>query len=517
MSECTTAVIGCDLGDKQSTLCILRADGRVERPKPIKTVRSVSDLLLCSPTGPCGDRSGRAFAVGERASGRARPSSDGGKCSTSEADFSERLEIRPGGRGIAGTSWQGRRGAARADSPSRHGSTGGFGGAQSTRRIGGVPDETNQHLSGIGEELRRTTSPVQRREFPPSSKGVRSCRAKAGAGASISGVRANRRGDSEGRQTGGKTGQKVSGRRGHRPTERSGNIQRAGFPPHAGRQESVQVESRGWRICRVAAEEESVRRGRPAAADYESGRSILEKAAGSVRQLHARSLREGQRLEALGIGASETGWKERTQASMCCRCSEDGSADASAMGDGGGLRAFGIRHKAIGGLTRAREQIKEKKRLEVQCQSSAPQTRNHEPPRPGDCEYSLELENSQQRLQRLAGSDPNVHRAARAAQPRVRMEAWRSGFSKGCWSTAVPLLTPSGLLMEASTRDITSLARTPLGHLPVFAIGFWQRTAPVSRHYRIAPSNRRRDPRRGACEFVRGRSRWRPKVATNDR
>src|SRR5713101_3132530 len=334
--------------------------------------RGVSDLLLCSPTGPCGDRSGRAFAVGERASGRARPSSDGGKCSTSEADFSERLEIRPGGRGIAGTSWQGRRGAARADSPSRHGSTGGFGGAKSTRRIGGVPDETNQHLSGIGEELRRTTSPVQRREFPPSSKGVRSCCVKAGAGPSISDVRANRRGDSEGRQTRGKTGQKVSGRRGHRPTERSGNSHRAGFPPHAGRQESVQVESTGWRICRVAAEEESVRRGRPAAADYESGRSILEKAAGSVRQLHARSLREGQRLEALGIGASEAGWKERTQASMCRRCSEDGSADASAMGDGGGLRAFGIRREAIGGLTRAREQIMEKKRLEVQCQSWHP-------------------------------------------------------------------------------------------------------------------------------------------------
>ncbi len=29
-----------------------------------------------------------------------------------------------------------------------------------------------------------------------------------------------------------------------------------------------------------------------------------------------------------------------------------------------------------------------------------------------------------------------------------------------------------------------------------------------------APSNRRRAPRRGACEFRRGRSRWRPKVAT---
>src|SRR6266851_4599302 len=223
--------------------------------------RGVSDLLPCSPTGPCGDRSGCAFAVGERASGRARPSSDGGKCSTSEADFSERLEIRPGGRGIAGTSWQGRRGAARADSPSRHGSTGRFGGAKSTRRIGGVPDETNQHLSGIGEELRRTTSPVQRREFPPSSKGVRSCRIKAGVGA-------NRGGDSEGRQTGGETGQKVSGRRGHRPTERSGNSHRAGFPSNAGRQESVQVESTSWRICGVASQEESVRRGRPAAADY---------------------------------------------------------------------------------------------------------------------------------------------------------------------------------------------------------------------------------------------------------
>src|SRR5713101_7519109 len=109
----------------------------------------------------------------------------------------------------------------------------------------------------------------------------------------------------------------------------------------------------------------------------------VDGAAGSQIVARARSdLFAGE----LGIGASETGWKERTKAGMCRRCSEDGSADASAMGDGGGLRAFGIRHKAIGGLTRAREQIKEKKRLEVQCQSSAPQTRNHEPPRPGDCE-----------------------------------------------------------------------------------------------------------------------------------
>ncbi len=82
------------------------------------------------------------------------------------------------------------------------------------------------------------------------------------------------------------------------------------------------------------------------------------------------------------------------------------------------------------------------------------------------------------------------------------MEAWRSGFSKGCWSTAVPLLTPSGLLMEASTRDIASLARTPLGHLPVFAIGFWQRTAPVSRHYRAHANSCAADPGGGR--------RWQP-------
>ncbi len=78
---------------------------------------------------------------------------------------------------------------------------------------------------------------------------------------------------------------------------------------------------------------------------------------------HATANRKGA-VEALtGAGA---GWV------LSCEI-KDGSADASAMGDGGGLRAFGIQRKAIGGLTRAREQIKEKKRLEVQCQSSAPQ------------------------------------------------------------------------------------------------------------------------------------------------
>lgn len=39
MSEPTIATIGCDLGDKQSSLCVLWPDGRVERPKAVRTTR----------------------------------------------------------------------------------------------------------------------------------------------------------------------------------------------------------------------------------------------------------------------------------------------------------------------------------------------------------------------------------------------------------------------------------------------------------------------------------------------
>lgn len=41
MAESTTVTIGCDLGDKESTLCILGIDGQLERPKPIRTTREV--------------------------------------------------------------------------------------------------------------------------------------------------------------------------------------------------------------------------------------------------------------------------------------------------------------------------------------------------------------------------------------------------------------------------------------------------------------------------------------------
>jgi transposase len=39
MAESTTVTIGCDLGDKESTLYILGIDGQLERPKPIRTTR----------------------------------------------------------------------------------------------------------------------------------------------------------------------------------------------------------------------------------------------------------------------------------------------------------------------------------------------------------------------------------------------------------------------------------------------------------------------------------------------
>lgn len=37
MTDHTSVTIGCDLGDKKSELCVLQADGTVERPKPVRT------------------------------------------------------------------------------------------------------------------------------------------------------------------------------------------------------------------------------------------------------------------------------------------------------------------------------------------------------------------------------------------------------------------------------------------------------------------------------------------------
>jgi transposase len=47
----------------------------------------------------------------------------------------------------------------------------------------------------------------------------------------------------------------------------------------------------------------------------------------------------------------------------------------------------------------------------------APDSRNHEPPRPGDCASGLELPSSWPRWQRPAGSDPNMHRVPPGAHP----------------------------------------------------------------------------------------------------
>src|SRR5713101_2603122 len=103
MSECTTAVIGCDLGDKQSTLCILRADGRVERPKSIKTVREAfRTFFFARPPAhvviEVGAHSRWVNALLEELGHRVTVAN----ARRVKLIFSERLEIRPGGRGIAG-------------------------------------------------------------------------------------------------------------------------------------------------------------------------------------------------------------------------------------------------------------------------------------------------------------------------------------------------------------------------------------------------------------------------------
>ena len=49
MQETITATIGCDLGEKQSTVSILWPDGRMERPKPIKTTAEAMRLFFTRP------------------------------------------------------------------------------------------------------------------------------------------------------------------------------------------------------------------------------------------------------------------------------------------------------------------------------------------------------------------------------------------------------------------------------------------------------------------------------------
>jgi transposase len=49
MAKDTIETVGCDLGDKQSELCILFADGRLERPEPIKTTRRAFTKFFTRP------------------------------------------------------------------------------------------------------------------------------------------------------------------------------------------------------------------------------------------------------------------------------------------------------------------------------------------------------------------------------------------------------------------------------------------------------------------------------------
>lgn len=49
MTDTTIETIGCDLGDKKSELCILKPDGSVERPKPVKMTKDAVRLFFTRP------------------------------------------------------------------------------------------------------------------------------------------------------------------------------------------------------------------------------------------------------------------------------------------------------------------------------------------------------------------------------------------------------------------------------------------------------------------------------------
>lgn len=49
MRESAIETIGCDLGDKQSELCIVLASGEIERPEALKTTRQAFTKFFTRP------------------------------------------------------------------------------------------------------------------------------------------------------------------------------------------------------------------------------------------------------------------------------------------------------------------------------------------------------------------------------------------------------------------------------------------------------------------------------------
>jgi transposase len=90
-------------------------------------------------------------------------------------------------------------------------------------------------------------------------------------------------------------------------------------------------------------------------------------------ELHDWSIRERQRPETMGIGTDKARGEERTQTSTGGSCEKDSGVDAPALGNRRGLRAPGLQREASGRVTstaghRGRTQISE-----VQSRSSAPE------------------------------------------------------------------------------------------------------------------------------------------------
>ncbi len=125
---------------------------------------------------------------------------------------------------------------------------------------------------------------------------------------------------------------------------------------------------------------------------------------------------------ALGTGAHQTGRQECAETSTRSFGTKDGGAHAPTLGDGRGLRAVGLWGEEInGGLTNATAQIRES---EVMCESSATERETTNRPARGTARSCSGTQARNVEWQPSGGSDPNVHRAANAAQPEC---GWKHG------------------------------------------------------------------------------------------
>jgi transposase len=132
------------------------------------------------------------------------------------------------------------------------------------------------------------------------------------------------------------------GRGGRLTGQRRGSADGIGLRADDRRQGPIRQEPDGGSLPRAATSQEQVGRRRSTAADHEDGGSVRAAAAGDVGQLHPRAIRQGQRVATVGAGTGEARRQERQEAGKGRGGEEAGGADAPAVGHRRGVRAAGV-------------------------------------------------------------------------------------------------------------------------------------------------------------------------------